>query len=300
MATNSTATLPDEILTIYSYEAILEAQPLFTFRNFVDVKEEAMVEPGNTIQFLKLDNIAKGQRLANEFTKVPRQLLSTSTVNIVMYEFANAVEFTRYLTQSSYRDVLQDGAVLLGRDYAQVLDDYLRDAYLATSNVQYAGGAGNDAGISTTSYFNTAEIKDAVESLKTMNAPMMYRGGDAFYVCVAHPHQLRKLRDDTAWQRAREYVDPSNIYRGEVGRYENVIFIETTQMPTTASAINGGTGTAYSASMFGEKVVGYGESVPMELVTDGPADFGRHLSLGWYGIWGAGIINDYAIEIRTA
>jgi N4-gp56 family major capsid protein len=291
--------ISDEILTVYSRDAILEAQPLFVFRNFVDEKTQLGVEKGETIQFLKLNNIGKGQQLLDEFTPMPRQTMSESTVSITVSEWGNAVVVTRRSATASFRDVLDDATELLGQSYYQTVDDYLRDVFLQTGNVQYAGGVVADGSITSTDVFNTAEIKDAVETLKTLNIPQVRRGGDRFYVCVAHPHQLRKLRDDAAWQRVKEYSDPQDIYNGEVGRYEDVIFIETTQMPITTGAGSGGI-DIYSAIMIGDRAVGYAETVPLEIVSDGIQDFGRYISLGWYTIMGAGIINDYLVEIRTA
>lgn len=299
MAATQVSTIPNEILTVYSREAILQAQPLFVFRNFVDYKEQLGLEPGNTIQFLKLNNITAGGRLANEFTPMPRQSMTQSIVQITVHEFGNAVQVTRFAATSSFRDLMADAAVVLGRDYAQVLDGYLRDIYLGTSNVQYGGGGSADGDIGSAHKFNTTEIKDAVETLKTLNVPPVYRGGDPVYICVAHPHQLRSLRDDSDWINARVYVDPRDVYTGEVGRYENVIFIETTQMPISTGAGSGGI-DVYNAVIFGDRAVGFGETVPLEIVTDGVQDFGRFLSLGWYSIFGAGIINDYIVEIHTA
>jgi N4-gp56 family major capsid protein len=122
--------------------------------------------------------------------------------------------------------------------------------------------------------------------------------GDQFYICVAHPHQLRSIRDDNDWKHSHEYVNPTNIYNGEVGRYENVLFIETTQQRIQVGAGNGGA-DVYQAMFMGARSVGFAETVPMELVTDGIEDFGRFISLGWYTIMGAGIINDYLVENYT-
>lgn len=299
MATTQLSTIPNEILTVYSREAILQAQPLYIFRNFVDYKEQLGLEPGNTIQFLKLNNISQGGQLPDEFTPIPRQVMTQSIVQIVVKEFANAVQVTRFAATSSFRDLMADASVLLGRDYALVLDSYLRDIYLTSGNVQYAGGNVNDAAITGTDVFNTQEIKDAVETLKTLNVPPVFRGGDPVYICVAHPHQLRNLRDDKDWINARVYVDPTDVYTGEVGRYENVVFIETTQMPISTGAGFGGI-DVYAACMFGDRAVGFGETVPLEIVTDGIQDFGRFVSIGWYSIFGADIINDYIVQMRTA
>lgn len=298
MGVTSIASIPDEILEITSREAILEAQPLFTFKNFVEVKTQLGLERGATINFLKLNNIGGGGFL-NEFDPVPRQTIKESIVPITVREMANGVTVTNYANVSSFRDLLADASTLLGRNYADTLDSMLRDVYLTTNNKQYAGGASNDGGIAGTALLNTDEIKDAVEALKTLNVPGIRRGADDVYVCIAHPHQMRSIRDDADWKNVHSYSAPSEIFRGEVGMYEGVVFIETTKMPVSAGVGQGGI-DVYSSVIFGDRAVGYAETVPMEVRDNGNQDFRRFLSLAWYTICGAGIVNDYIIEVRTA
>lgn len=299
MASTVLASIPDEILPVYAQEAILAAQPLYVYRNFVEYKQQLGIEPGKTIQFLKLSDLTGGGALSSEFEPVFKEAMSESTVSITVFEAAGAVQVSRAALTASFRDVMSDAAVLLGRRFAKYLDTYLRDIFSGTANELYAGGAVNEAAIAAGSDFDTEVIKDAAEILKTMNAPTLFRNGDQHYVCVAHPHQLRTLRDDTAWQNARQYVDPRDIYNGEVGRYENVVFIETTQQGIDSGAGAGGI-DIYKALFMGGRAVGYAETVPMELVTDGVEEFGRFISLGWYTIHGAAILNDYLVEAFTA
>lgn len=298
MATMLVGDLPNEILTIYSRDAIFSAMPQLYFRNFVTEKFE-FDEPGETVQFLKVANLPAGGRLLSETSPIPKNKYSDSTVLVTVYEYGNAIQLSRRALEASFRPLMADSALLLGRDYGLVMDGVCRDAYLATANKQYAGAKPAVGSIATTGVFNTSEIKSAVETLKTMNAPMINRGGDQFFVTVAHPHQLRNLRDDTSWFNAHAYTDPANIFNGEVGRYENVIFLETTQMPILASA-GASSQNIYRAVMFGADCVGFGETVPFGLVNDGVEDFGRLISLGWYTIFGCGIIQDYAVEMQTS
>lgn len=300
MAANSLSTIPAQVLQVYSREAILEAQPLFVYRNFVEYKEQLGIEPGKTITFLKLANLTGGGLLASEFDPIFKEAVQESTVSITVYEAGGATQVTRAALEASFRDTMSDYAVLLGRRYAEFLDGYLRDVFSGTANEQFTSTATAVNQISDAMVFTTAEVKDAIETLKTLNAPMFNRGGDQHYVCIAHPHQLRSLRDDQDWKDAHQYVNPENIYNGEVGRYENCIFIETTQQRIDVNAGLGGTVDVYHALFLGARSVGFAETVPMEIVTDGVESFGRLISLGWYTIMGGGIINDYLVECFTA
>lgn len=303
MSTLTVSELPNEILTIYSREAIFAAYPQLYFRQFVDVKSEYK-EPGETVQFLKLANMnVGGEQLADELTPIQKEKYSDSTVSITANEYGKAIQYSKRAMEASFRNLMEDASVLLGRNYGQVLDGVLRDAYLATSNKIYSAGAvgaevegANTGDVATP--FSAWGVKQAVEDLRTMNAPMITRGNEQVYVCIAHPHQLRNLRDDSHWINAYKYTSPDNIWNGEAGKYEGVVFLETTQMPILAGQGAGGA-NVYRSVVFGANAVGFGETVPFGLVNDGIEDFGRLVSIGWYSIFGAGIINDYIVELQT-
>lgn len=250
--------IPNEVLTIYSRDAWFSAMPQMYFRNFVTVKTE-FSEPGETVQFLKIANLPDGdEQLPSETTPIQKHRYSDSTVTVTVYEFGKAIQVSKRSLEAAFRPMMQDAATLLGRNYGLTMDRVCRDAFLSVTNKQYAGGRANTAAITSSDKFTTSEIKNAVETLKTLNVPMIVRGGDQFYMCVAHPHQLRQLRDDSSWYNAHAYTTPQNIYNGEVGRFENVIFLETTQMPILAGAGSGSI-NVYRSVLFGSDCVGFGK-----------------------------------------
>lgn len=289
-----TGLLTNEILRVQSRIAILKAQPSFVFRQFVDYKNEIGIEPGETIRFLKHDDLPVAGALT-EYTPMPKNIASSSYIDIVVQEYGNSVQITRRAATASFRDVVADYIVRLGRNYVRTLDTMLRDSFLGSLNAQFAGGAVNAAAMGASAWLTTSEIKDAVETLRTLNVPPIIRGTQEVYVGVFHPHQLRKLRDDVAWQRVNEYQNGGAIFQGEVGMYEGVVFLETTQMPK----LNDGSLDYYTGSIFGADAVGFAESVPMEITTDGVQDHGRFSSIGWYSIMGSGIINDHIVKVNT-
>ena len=306
MSTMLMSDIPNEVLTVFSRDALFEAMPQMYFRGFCDFKSQLGAEPGETIQFLKVNNLALGGRLLSETDPIPKQKYSDSIVSISVNEYGNAVQISKRALEASFRDMMKDAAILLGRDYGKVVDSVCRDAFLTTANKQYMTATtdghpanGEGAGLGNTNGAMSAyAIKNAIESLKTINAPMVTRGGDQFYVCVAHPHQIRSLRDDSAWINAAHYAAPQLLFNGEVGRFENVVFLETTQMPILAGQ-GAGAADVYRAVLWGGTPVGFAETVPFGLVNDGVEDFGRLVSIGWYSIFGVGLIQDYIIEIDT-
>lgn len=292
--------LQNVIQTVYSQEVLLAAQPLLKFDQFAVVKTELNVSPGQTISLLGYDNISQGGKLT-EGTQMTTKTLSTNTRQITVYEYGNAVAASEFLLQTSFRDVMADAAVLLGRDYATVVDSEERSVLETSTQVVYAGRVSGRAGLGATNILDVRAIKDAVEVLSTKNIPKV--NGD-FYVAFVHPHQSRNLRDDTAWINAAQYGDPDRIFNGEIGRIEDVIFIETTDLtviPKTTGATPNANVDVYKSLLFGAEAFAKAVALPVEMRDNGIVDFGREHALAYYAIMGFGTLRDYTtVVIETA
>lgn len=286
-------TLSQTILDVYSKEIEFEAQPVMRFEQFAVKKTDLSSAPGLTIKITAYDNLDPGGQLT-EGVAMSTQELSTSQIDITVYEYGNAIAVTELILQASFDDVMSSAAKLLGMDYAKVVDNLLRDTALACTNVVLSGGKSDRASLLEADLFDSAVVKDAVEILATNNAG---KYNNDYYVCFLHPHHARGVRDDTEFQNVTAY---GKQYAGEIGRIHDVIFIETTQMPVTdkteAEEAAGDPGTltydVYKAIMFGENAYGFAVALPVEMRDGGIEDFGRIHKLAWYAIFGAGILQD--------
>lgn len=288
--------IPQAVRDFYSREVLFQAQPRLRFAQFAKVKRDLQAVRGKSIVFVKYGNLSGGGSLEESDVLTPEGM-TTSEIIIPVKEQANSVQVTEYLLRTSLLDVLGDASKLLANNMAIVLDGQFRDTCLSTTNVVYGGETATSASaLKEGDAFNTKTVKDAVETLATNNAPRI--DGD-YYVCIAHPHQLRQLRDDPNWINANTYMGRRQLYIGEVGMYEGCIFIETTQMPVLNQSeltkkYGGGITlkTGYEAVFFGENAYGWGIALDVELRDDGVVELGRKHTLGWYGIWGTGIIEE--------
>jgi N4-gp56 family major capsid protein len=311
-------TLSQAIMLVYSKEILFWAQPVLKYDQFAVKKLELGVTPGLTMNMLRYNNLTPGGTLV-EGTRMTTQPLTASQIPITVAEKGNAVSVSELLLHVSFDDVMASAAKLLGFDMAKVLDAELRDAYYGCTNVVYANGRANRNSLVDGDVLNTALIKDGVETLKTNDVPQLAGG---YYVCFAHPHQLRGLRDDAAWISAQHYGAPENLFNGEVGRYEDTIFIESTMTKNgrpvganpnyntfgyDATLDKAQTSTlsvssaVYAANMFGDNAVGHAISLPVEMRDNGITDFGREHGLAYYSIWGTGRVTDVNIcRLETA
>lgn len=294
-STGGYTAIPQAVRDFYSREVLFQAQPRLRFAQFAKVKRDLQAVRGKSIVFVKYGNLTGGGSLEESDVLTPEGM-TTSEISIPVKEQANSVQVTEYLLRTSLLDVLGDASKLLASNMAVVLDGQFRDTVLQTTNAVYGNGATSAATMTSTSVFNTKTVKDAVETLATHNAPRI--NGD-YYVCIAHPHQLRQLRDDSNWINANTYMGRRQLYIGEVGMYEGCIFIETTQMPKLnaaqlAAKYGGGISITegYEAVFFGDNAFAWGIALDVELRDDGVVELGRKHTLGWYGIWGTGIIEE--------
>lgn len=303
---------------VYSAEIWLAALPVLKFDQFSTKKTELGTQPGRTINVQKLNNVKRGGRLT-EGVRMQARSMSMSQAQVTVGEAGNAVAFSELLLNTAFFDQMSAASLLLGRDMALVLDLELRDALLGSGSTVFARDVANRTLILPNYGFSTEEIDIAVETLETTNSP---RWGGDHYVCFIHPHQAASLRKDPSWVNASLYSGAQQIYTGEIGRYNDVRFVQSTVMPNGAnSAVDSETGdfvdigyqaalaegTAgnltdiYKAVMFGEYAYGHATAYPVEMRDNGVVDFGREHALAWYAIWGsAALESQNIVVIETA
>lgn len=297
--------LDDTIREVVSREIRIQALPALVFDQFATKKEELTGNPSDTIKMIYYNRLGQGGKLT-EGTPLETKAMSTYTKEIKVSEWGNAVAATELLRITSIADQIAMASRLLGDDYALVLDGAYRDELLTNAiNVVFGYDvmatprtpAANRASISSDHKMTTEVVLDAAEVLSTQNVPR-FNGRE--YICVAHPHQLRDLREDPGWINAVNYGDPSRIYNGEVGRYESVRFIETPIMDILPGAGSGGA-DVYQALMFGQDSYAIAYALLPELRDDGVRDFGREHALAWYSIFGIKLLEDNrVVRIETA
>ncbi|MFI6495883.1 N4-gp56 family major capsid protein [Nonomuraea typhae] len=283
---------------------------------FAVKKTELGVQPGLQINFMRYNNLPDASQLT-EGVRMTTHALSASQFSITVAEHGMAVAVSELLLNASFDDVMSSASRLLGRNMALYLDASARNTLLQASSVLYGydklsstaaqtrlspydlGTPAATRGDLLGHYFTTALVKDAVETLATKNVPRL---GET-YVCFIHPHQSRRLRDDPAWIEMTKYASPGSFALGEIGRIDDVVFIETTQVKKLVGAgadLDGaGAGTAkadvFQAQVIGDNSFGHAISLPVELRDGGVLDHGREHSIAWYSIWGLGLITDAAV-----
>ena len=311
--------LSPAIQTIWSKEILFQSMPILRFEQFAVKKTELGVQPGLTINFMRYNNLGNASQLV-EGVRMQTNALTASQFSITVAEQGYAVAVSELLLNASFDDVMASASRLLGRNMAVYLDGSARDTLLQATSVIYGydkittttrtnlspydhGTVGTTRASMTGNFmFTTAVVKDAVETLATKNIPRL---GET-YVAFVHPHQSRRLRDDPEFIEVTKYAAPGNFMLGEIGRLNDVVFIETTQCPSlvggagagyNSDVAHDGASTRYTGVVIGDNAFGHAISLPVELRDGGILDFGREHALAWYAIWGLGLITDPSVLV---
>ena len=239
MADTLTTSLPEVVLDVYSLDIEHEALGVMRFEEFAVKKTELEKEAGDTVKFTKYNQIALGDKLA-EGTALEgsEKAMSADQISISIDEYGNAIQQSERLIQTAMDDTLAEAAIQLGRDYSLVTEELNRNsAMLGAATTIFAGDATireelGDAA-ATPDRFDVEMIRRAVETLQTNNAPKF---NNDFYVCFIHPHQAADIKRDPDWISANEQHQTRGMFNGEIGRWEDVVFISTTHMPNGAGA----------------------------------------------------------------
>ena len=237
------------IQVIWSKEILFQAMPVLRFEQFAVKKTELGVMPGLTVNFMRYNNLPIPAGPLVEGVRMRTYALSAQQYQIKVAEHGFAVAVTELLLNASFDDVMASASRLLGRNMALYLDTQARTSLQrstsagvrlraarptstpATACTSRAPGQRSRHGRSPTCatfYLTMHTIKDAVEMLASKNIPRL---GET-YVAFVHPHQSRRLRDTPEFIEVTKYAAPGNFMLGEIGRLNDVVFIETTQIGT--------------------------------------------------------------------
>lgn len=132
-------------------------------------------------------------------------------------------------------------------------------------------------------------VKAIRDIMSTRNIPP-HRGTD--FGCVSTAPVLRPFKNDL--ESIRKYTPEgyARVVNGEIGRYENTIFYEQTNItPDTYPTLNPAWANNASgeAIFFGGDTVAQAVVIAEEMRAKIPTDMGRSKGIGWYSLLGFGI-----------
>jgi N4-gp56 family major capsid protein len=296
----------------------MNVQPLTKFRQFADVHDISQQgkKKGDTFTWDVVSDVATVGAVLIETNTMPETNLTITQGTLTITEAGNSIPYSGKLDNLSkfpVEDIIKKG---LKNDTVKTIDRLVWGQFNQTLlRVIPTGGTsataitlftnGTVTGTNSIAYSN-AHAKALVDAMKERNIPA-YIADD--YYALAWPTTLRTFKN--ALETIHQYSDTgfNLIMNGEIGRYENVRYIEQTNI---AKGI-GSTGIAVAAGgdmvqwangqsdwifFFGNDTVAEGIAVPEEMRGKIPTDFGRSKGIAWYYLGGFGIVHTTPINVR--
>ena len=258
---------------------------------------------GESVTLTRIGNLTEPTDASlSETERIPERTHTVTGKVITVGEFGEAIPMTSYAKnlstfnlQDTVQSKLKDNMKLAldtraCRAFKQTLYKYTPTGVAAASTA--TNGTAPTSALANMNVYHAEQIRDILYD--TYKAPMV---GDS-YIGIFRTLGLRGIKRDPDWELWHQYTNPQAKYNSEVGRMEEIRFIETNHGTSTV----GGAGLAIcgTGSVLGEGVVFGMDAVRMveamtpELRVGEMQDFGRSQAVAWYGVYEFSIVWDTA------
>lgn len=275
------------------------ASTMMRFRQFLRPEPGFGKKKGEKILFNKISKVVTAGNKLVETQRIPETNITITQSECVVYEWGNSIPYTGKLDDLAEFSVDNIWTVALRDDMAEVIDAASADAFqLCKIKATPTGTAGaptitfdTDGTISNAATRNvqTFDIEEIVLYLKSTLKARKYDGEN--FMCIHAPAFTTSIRNSSDWRNAAQYGDPERLFKGEIGRYAGVRFVEETN---TLSDALGTTSYRAEAIFFGADPAVEGVALPGEMRAKIPEDYGRSKGVAWYALLGFQITWDTA------
>lgn len=297
----------------------MQVQPLTKFRQFCDAEDGTAkgLGKGETFVWDIVSNVARQGRRLDETQPMPETNVTISQGSLTVTEWGQAVPYTGKLEALAKHKIQTLIDKSLKHDARKAFDIEAFLQFRQTPlRVAPTSGTSTTAVTLTTNgatatannvELGTGHIKAMSDIAKERNIPP-YEGDS--YFAISHPTTFRNLKNGL--EAIHQYTADglAMIRAGEIGRYEDVRFIEQNNVPkggandsTTFDAWEGvsdawNNGKSSWMFFFGSDTVTEAICIPEEIRAKLPGDYGRSKGIAWYALGGFGIIHSGALNAR--
>ena len=290
----------------------MTVQPLVKFRQFADVHDISQQgkKKGDIFTWDVVSDVATAGQVLIETNTMPETNITITQGTLTITEAGNSVPYSGKLDNLSkfpiediIKKAMKNDAVksfdrLAWAQFNQTLLRAIPTGGTASAAVTlYTNGT--VTGTNSIAY-NNGHAKSIVDQMKERNIPA-YIADD--YYAIAWPTTLRTFKNNL--ETIHQYSDTgfNLIMNGEIGRYENVRYIEQTNI-AKGTGTDGVTQTTWTNGVsdwiffFGNDTVAEAIAVPEEMRGKIPTDYGRSKGIAWYYLGGFGIVHTLAVNTR--
>lgn len=245
-----------------------------------------------------------------------KQRMGTSTLeniqnSLTVVEMGDAIEHSKKAELLSFQDwkgiiesahAFSAAAQFDVEAYLQFVSTPVRAAPTSgTSTTSVTVTTNSATAVTNNVAMSTGHVKAISDEMKTRNMPPHMSDGRDCFFCVTDVTNLRGIKDSL--EDVHKYTDTGLNYIkfGEIGRYEDICFVEQTMVPRggandsttfdayTNTADEWNNAKASWAVFFGDDPVTEAVVLPEEVRSKDPEDYGRDCGTAWLYMGGFGI-----------
>lgn len=238
MANTSRSVISRENTEFYDRTLLFRATPLLVHTKYAQVRDIPRNGGTNTIKFRRYGNLSAATTALTEGVTPAGSSLSVTDITASISQYGDYITITDVVDYESKDPVLVEAAEILGDQMGDTIDQLTRDVLAAGTVVTYVGDTSR-GGVTSTDLITATEVRKAVRTLKNAKARRVTRminastgvatePVSASYIGICHPDTTYDLQDETGWVPVEKYASTMKVMEGEVGKLNDVRFVETT------------------------------------------------------------------------
>ena len=308
---NTTRTqIAQEVNNFYDRTLLLRAVPLFLHTRWAQVRDIPANAGTNTIKFRRYSNLTAATTPLSEGITPTGSQLTTTDITASINQYGDFITITDIVSFETPDPVLMEASEIMGDQSGDTLDQVCRDILAAGTSAVYANSQTQTSGVAATNILTEADLKQCVLNLKNNKCRKMTTMIDpstgynttpipACYIAIIHPNITKTLKGFSTFTPVQKYPNQNGVMEGEVGSYDEIRFVETTNAKVKTGAGAAGI-DVYCTLIFGSNAYGItrisGEALKNIVKplgsggTNDPLD--QRATSGWKATFTARILND--------
>ncbi|MEE9586222.1 MAG: N4-gp56 family major capsid protein [Nitrososphaerales archaeon] len=314
------ADIPAEINNFYDQVLLRKALQINIHAQFAQLKNIPANSGTNVIKFRRYGLLAAATTALTEGVTPTGKSLTVTDLTATALQYGDFTRISDVVAIQSIDPILTEATGVLGIQMGDTNDTLTRDIIVAGTTVQYASTAVSRVTVAATMTLIEAEVKEAVLTLKTNKATKLFGISGvspgvgtvpipATFWGLCHTDIGDFLKGTSGFQKVETYSTNIATLPGEVGRLDEVRFVESTNAKIFTGAGAGGIdvyGTLIVASdAYGviDLAASQGAGVIFKgLGSSGTSDpLNQRQTLGWKEFYVAKILNDnFMVRVEHA
>lgn len=262
---------------------------------------------GDTFYWNVYDTPARQNYRLEETQRIQSSKMTKQQRALTVTEMGRAIEHTEkanLLSSEDWSKIIESGLAFMAsaqfdvETFLSFMETPLRASPVAGTSVDTLVFTENGVPSTTNDVaLTTGHVKEIVDEMKVRNIPP-HRDTDGNYFCISDPRNFRGIKNELEDIHQHTETGLAYIKHGEIGKYEDCIFIEQNMVPRggaadstlfdphTNTADPWNNGKASWAIFFGDDAVTEAAVVPEEVRAKLPEDYGRDKGAAWYYLGG--------------